>query len=100
MALIIILRININYLGVPDIGMIIFNSLTFDTLAICFSLLPTMILFTSLTPNAIEASMFALFTGVFNFSTNVGAPLLGSMICRYFGVSSDDMSNYYKLVVV
>ena len=71
-----------------------------DTLGLCFSLLPTLILFNQLTPNKIEASMFALLTGIFNFSMSVGGPLFGSVLAQFFNVTSKDMSNYYVLIII
>ncbi|CDW82904.1 folate-biopterin transporter family [Stylonychia lemnae] len=64
------------------------------------SLLPTVVIFTQITPHHIEATIFATLTGAFNFSQSVGAPLLGSVFCKIVGVTSDDLSGYSKLLLI
>lgn len=71
-----------------------------DTLALAFSFLPTVVLFTKITPRYIEATVFAFLTGAFNFSNSVGGPLLGSFFCRFIGVNSSNLGDYYKLLII
>lgn len=71
-----------------DLIFVIFARIVSDTLALAFSYLPTVVLFTKITPKYIEATVFATLTGAFNFSSSVGGPLLGSFLCRLIGVNS------------
>jgi hypothetical protein len=71
--LVLILRLNITVLGINDLSFVVLTSIISDTMSLAFSFLPTLVLFTKITPNHIEASVFALLTGVFNFSNNVGS---------------------------
>lgn len=60
-----------------------------------------MVLFAKITPNKIEATCFAFLTGTFNFCNGFISPLIGTKINDlFFGVSSEDMSDFYKLVAV
>jgi len=46
--------------------------------------MPAMVLFTKITPVHIEATVFALFTGVSNLSFTVLSPIVGAGINKYF----------------
>jgi len=82
-----VLRLNLS-LGIDDLAFVILTSIFSDTASLAFSLLPSVVLFAKITPVHIEATIFALLTGAFNFSNNVGSPLVGSYICQMFGVDS------------
>lgn len=97
--LLLVLRVNV-YFGIDDLVFVLFNRIISDTLALAFSFLPTVILFTKITPHHVEATIFATLTGAFNFSTSVGGPLLGSFFCKIIGVSSTDLSGFYKLILI
>jgi len=93
MTLLSVLRVNVA-LGINDLVFVIINRLFSDTLALSFSLLPTVVIMTQITPHHVEATVFATLTGAFNFSNSVGGPLLGSYFCKLFGVTSEDLSGY------
>ena len=77
------------------------SSVITDTLSTAFSQLPVLVLFAKITPKNIEATVFALFTGVLNFSAIVLSPNMGIIINDLFvGVSLTSLSNYYKLVFI
>ena len=94
------MRYNITVLGMSDIYFTVITSLFDGTFALAFSLLPTLVLFTRITPSLIEASMFALLTGSFNFANEVASPFVGSMVCKIFGVTSENLDNYPTLLCI
>lgn len=95
----LVLRINVA-LGINDLVFVIVNRTVSDTLGLAFSFLPTVVLFTKITPHYVEATVFATLTGAFNFSVSVGGPMLGSFFCRLVGVNSENLTGYYKLLIV
>jgi hypothetical protein len=99
MNLLFVLRFNL-IIGIPDIIFVIFTSTITGTLAMAFSFLPTLVLFTKITPVNIEATIFAMLTGLYNLSNSVIGPLIGSFLCKWFAVTSDDLSNYYQLIII
>jgi len=99
-GLVLVYRWNVDYLGVSDLAFVVVTSMLSGTFALAFSFLPTLVLFTKITPNHIEASMFALFTGVFNFSGNVAGPLVGSYVCKAMGVDSDHLDKMSSLLLI
>ena len=63
--------------------------------------MPVLVLFAKITPKNIEATVFALFTGVFNLSAIVISPNMGILINKLFvGVTLSSLDNYYKLVFI
>jgi hypothetical protein len=99
-SLILVLRLNVTLLGVSDLVFVILSSLVSDTMSLAFSLLPTLVLFTKITPTKIEASVFALLTGVSNFSNGVASPIVGSFVCRMVGVDSENLDKYSTLLMI
>jgi BT1 family len=60
-----------------------------------------LVLFAKITPPKIEATVFALFTGVLNLSAIVLSPNVGVILNDLFvGVSTSSLGNYYKLVFI
>lgn len=59
-----------------------------------------MVLFAKLIPANIESSMFALLTGLMNFSNLFAAKMLGNYINTFFGVDEDNLTDLWKLYVV
>ena len=95
----LVLRWNL-LLGISDLAFVVLTGIISDTMSLAFSFLPTVVLFTKITPHKVEATVFACLTGAFNFSMGVGGPLLGSIICRAFGVDSQHLDRYYELIIV
>ncbi len=78
-----VLRLNIA-LGINDLVFIVFTSIVTDTLGLAFSMLPMLVLFAKITPKNIEATVFAMLTGVFNLSNSVLSPMMGVLINKVF----------------
>lgn len=94
-----VLRMNQDY-GLSDMFVIIFTDVVTDVISQCLVKLPMMVLFAKITPKRIEATAFAFLTGTFNF-TGTMRGLVGSAVNSAFvGVTQDDLSNYYILVVI
>ncbi len=63
--------------------------------------MPVLVLFAKITPRNIEATVFALFTGLFNLSAIVLSPNVGIVINSLFvHVNNDNLDQYYKLVFI
>lgn len=87
--------------GIDDIIFIVFTSIITDTLAMAFSHMPTMVLMAKITPSHIEATVFAILTGISNFSSFVISPLVGVIINRLFvNVTAQNLDDYYILVFI
>lgn len=63
--------------------------------------MPTLVLFAKITPDHIEATVFAVLTGMFNFVNTVLSPNAGIIVNKWFvGVTSQDLSGYYILSLI
>ena len=60
-----------------------------------------MALFVWITPRRIEATIFALLSGVANFDADVLQPMMGAWInYQFVGVTKDDQSGYPTLCLI
>ena len=99
-SLIFATRLNLS-LGISDLTFVILSSIITETLSTAFSQMPVLVLFAKITPPNIEATVFALFTGIFNLSAIVISPNMGIIVNKLFvGVTLDNLSEYYKLVFI
>jgi hypothetical protein len=99
-SLIFATRLNLS-LGISDLTFVILSSIVTETLSTAFSQMPVLVLFAKITPPNIEATVFALFTGIFNLSAIVISPNMGIIVNKLFvGVTLDNLSEYYKLVFI
>ena len=78
-SLIFAMRLNV-LIGISDLVFVIVSSIITDTLSTAFSQLPVLVLFAKITPKNIEATVFALFTGILNLSAIVISPNMGIII--------------------
>jgi hypothetical protein len=62
----LVLRWNTPYIN--DLAFVFFTNVISDTLSLAFSYLPTVVLFTKITPFSVEATVFATLTGAYNFA--------------------------------
>ena len=98
--LIFAMRLNLA-MGISDLAFVIISSMVTDTLSTAFSQMPVLVLFAKITPRNIEATVFALFTGVLNLSAIVISPNIGIIINKLFvGVTLSSLDDYYKLVFI
>lgn len=67
---------------------------------ICLAVVPTAIQMTQVTPSNIEASMYAAISVFIEFSSDGGGDLLGSWLCSYLDIRTEDMTNYHIAVQV
>jgi Na+/melibiose symporter-like transporter len=94
-TLIFAMRLNVK-LGISDLLFVIVSSLITDTLSTAFSQLPVLVLFARITPPNIEATVFALFTGLFNLSNIVLSPNVGILVNKLFvGVTLETLDKYW-----
>ena len=58
------------------------------------------VLVAKLIPCHIEASMYAVFTGIFNLSKSFLAPQIGNFYNLFVGVTTDDLSQLWVLFAI
>lgn len=58
------------------------------------------VMFTKLSPHNLEASTFALYSGIFYFSTEFIRDLLGSFIAAKLNITNATIMNYYQLTYI
>ena len=73
--------------GLSPLAFVCLTSTVTDTLYSAYTTLPAMVLFAKLIPENVESSMFAMLTGVLNFSNLFASKEIGIMINSYVGVS-------------
>mmetsp|Transcript_18278 Transcript_18278/g.17403 ORF Transcript_18278/g.17403 Transcript_18278/m.17403 type:complete len:127 (+) Transcript_18278:1161-1541(+) len=63
--------------------------------------MPMLVLLAKLTPPKIEATVYAFLASTTNFCSTVISPFIGGLINTTFvGVTNDDMSNFYLLILI
>jgi len=87
-------------LGLDPYWFMMVSSAVTDVLYNAFVNLPGMVLFAKLIPANIESSMFALLTGLMNFSNLFFAKMLGNYINTFFGVTQENLEELWMLYVV
>ena len=95
-----LLFVNQIYLGLSPMMFCILTSTVTDTLSQAFLNLPCQVLFAKLIPENIESSMFALLTGLMNFSNGFLSPQLGNFYNHFIGVTQDNLTDLWKLCVI
>ena len=94
-SLVFAMRLNLA-IGISDLVFVILSSVITDTLSTAFNQMPVLVLFAKITPPNIEATVFALFTGIFNLSSIVISPNVGILLNKLFvGVTLDNLDLYY-----
>jgi hypothetical protein len=76
-------RLNL-ILGIPDLYMIVIWSCLNEVVTLGMLVIPTLSLFAKITPNHIEATMFAFLGGLFNLSRYVLSPFIGNIYNAIF----------------
>ncbi|CDW91088.1 UNKNOWN [Stylonychia lemnae] len=100
MGLLQALRYNL-VLGIDDVTFVVFTSTITDTLGLAFIQLPMMVLFAKVCPPFIEATVFSLLTGIYNFSNFTLSPMIGVLINRLFiRVSNSNLDDFFKLLLL
>jgi len=60
---------------------------------------PMTVLMMNIIPENIEASMFAVITATLTFSTDWAGDMIGGMYCDFFGVTTENLDNFHKVVI-
>ncbi|CDW84495.1 UNKNOWN [Stylonychia lemnae] len=94
----LIMRLNLGI--IDDLAFVFFTNIIQDTMNLALNFLPSVVLFTKITPFNIEATLFATLSGIQSFAQNVGGPLFGSILCKYFGVTNENFDKYHVLVMI
>jgi Na+/melibiose symporter-like transporter len=78
-----------HFFGLPPVAFLCLTSTVTDTLYNAYTTLPGMVLFAKLIPESVESSMFAMLTGLTNFSNLFMSNEVGIFINKFFGVYYD-----------
>lgn len=81
--------------GMDPYWFMMMSSAVTDVLYNAFVNLPGMVLFAKLIPGNIESSMFALLTGLMNFSNLFAAKMLGNYVNSFFGVTQENLHDLW-----
>ena len=88
-------RYNVVYWGISDLPLNMFSNLIGKATLICLGILPMTIMLMQVVPKNIEASCFAVITGILTLSTECSADIVGALFCDAFGITVKDMTNYH-----
>lgn len=86
--------------GIETTTFVFLSNTVTDSLSSAIRLLSGNVLFAKLIPANIEASMFAILTGVINFCQSFLAKQLGNFFNIWVGVTEDDMSQLWELFAI
>lgn len=91
--------------GLNPLAFVCLTSTVTDTLYNAYTTLPAMVLFAKLVPEKVESSMFALLTGVINFSNLFASRELGVLINKFFfqvtySEDANNLNEVWKLYCV
>ena len=92
-------RWNIDYLGIPDFPYNIFLHMIGKATLLALMVVPMTCLLMKVIPKNIEASMFALVTGILKFSTDWAGDMIGGIYCNIFGVTTDNLSEFHWVII-
>ena len=90
-------------IGIPDTVCVVLSEAALGMFITSLSVLPTMALFSQITPKNVEGTIFALLTGTCNLSYYVIAPFIGSQLNSLFihpPVTADNLSTYSYLMAI
>jgi len=90
---------NLEY-GIPDVALIIFDESVGEIISQAFISMPMMVLYAKITPPRIEATSFALLASCSNLRSTISGMMGATINEKFIGVSKDDMSNYWQLVMI
>jgi len=86
-------------LGMSPFIFLIFSDAVTEVLYVCFVTLPSQVIFAKMIPSTIEASMFAISTGLTNFANLYACKQLGNIINIFVGVGKENMEDLWKLYI-
>jgi len=84
--------------GLPPLAFVCLTSTVTDTLYNAYTTLPAMVLFAKLIPENVESSMFAMLTGLLNFSNLFMSKEIGIFFNSFVGVYYTEEDNNLYLV--
>lgn len=88
-------------IGISDLLFLLLTDIIFDPLSTAMKILPAYSLIAKVTPDGIEATIFAFMTGAWNLSEGVISPNVGAALNKAFvGVTANDLANYKYLPVL
>ena len=86
--------------GIDTTTFVFLSNTVTDSLSNAIRLLSGNVIFAKLIPANIESSMFAMLTGLMNFSNLFAAKMLGNYINSFFNVTQENLGDLWKLYVV
>ncbi len=87
-------------LGMSPLAFVFLTTTITDTLYNAYTTLPAMVLFAKLIPESVESCMFALLTGLMNFSNLFLSKELGILINKFVGVDTNTLGQLWELYAI
>lgn len=84
--------------GMSPLAFVCLTSTVTDTLYSAYTTLPAMVLFAKLIPDNVESSMFAMLTGLLNFSNLFASKEIGIFFNNFIGIYYTETENNLDLI--
>jgi len=94
-----VLRWN-TYIYIPDYIFILFTNLFEDFIGMRYSIIANGVINARITPNAVEASVFAILTGLSNLGYGLIGSLMGTFWCNLLDINRTSLGNFYKGLLI
>jgi len=97
--IIFVMRWNLK-MGISDIVFVIFTSTVTDSLNYALFVVPPLVALAKMTPKHVEATMFAFCSLVTIGGKEFGGRTMGVIINKFVNVTSSNLEDFYKLLIV
>lgn len=87
-------------IGIPDYIFLLFTNLLEDFVGIRFALFANGVINARITPHSVEASIYAIITGLSNLGFGVVGTLFGTYVSDALGINQQHMDNLHQGILV
>lgn len=95
----LVLRWN-TYLYIPDYIFILFTNLFEDFISMRYAIIANGVINARITPNSVEASIFAILTGLSNLGFGLVGTVMGTVWSSVLNINKENYGNLYKGLIV
>jgi hypothetical protein len=89
-----------DYIGVNQYVFLIITNLFEDFVGLKYGILANSVINARITPHSVEATIFAVLTGMNNLGFGVLGPLLGNFWAEVLGINLKNFDNFYMAMIV
>ena len=83
------------HLYIPDYIFILFTNLFEDFISMRYAIIANGVINARITPDSVEASIFAILTGMSNLGFGLVGTMMGTMWSSWLGIDMDHLENLY-----